>query len=81
MLFALAAMSVIVKVALRQARAIMDSVVSGNIPAETGAITALLSNTSNGSDSMAIATSTIIFGACWLIGIIDSYRVGIARDS
>lgn len=76
MLIALAAVYVIFTVALQQAQTIVDSIVSGDIPAETGAITDLLSDASNDSDSMALTASKIIFSACWLFGIIDSYRAG-----
>lgn len=77
-LLGLATASVIIRFAIRQAQVIVDGVVSGDIPADAGAITELLANTSNGSDSAAVTASTIIFGACWLIGIVDSYRVGVA---
>ena len=66
MLLALAA-SVVVKVVFQRAQVTVDGVVSGDIPVETGAITALLSNTSNGSDSVDVTTSAIIFGGCRLI--------------
>lgn len=77
---ALAAVSVIIKAAFEQSQAIVDGVVSGDIAIETGAMTELLSNSANASDSMVVTIATIIFGACWLIGIADSYRIGIALD-
>lgn len=80
-LIALATASVIIRFAVRQAQVIVDGVVSGDISVDAGAMTELLSNASSGSDSTAVTVSTIIFGACWLIGIVDSYRVGIALDN
>lgn len=80
LLLALVTASVIVKVVFARAQAIVDDLVSGDVPVDTVAIAELLSNTSHGSDSMAVTTSTIIFATCWLIGIVDSYRVGIALD-
>ena len=80
-LIALATASVIIRFAVRQAQVIVDGVVSGDISVDAGAMTELLSNASSGSDSTAVTVSTIIFGTCWLIGIVDSYRVGIALDN
>ena len=83
-LIALATASVIIRFAVRQAQVIVDGVVSGDISVDAGAMTELLSSASSGSsgsDSTAVTVSTIIFGACWLIGIVDSYRVGIALDN
>jgi hypothetical protein len=80
MLLALAAAYVIFTVAFQQAQTIVDSIVSGDIPAETGAIADMLSDASNDSDSTALTACKIIFGACWLLGIIDSYRLGKELD-
>ena len=80
-LIALATASVIIRFAIQQAQVIVDGVVSGDISVDAGAMTELLSSASSGSDSTAVTVSTIIFGACWLIGIVDSYRVGIALDN
>ena len=80
MLVALIAMSAIVRIVFQQAQAIVDRVVSGEIPLETGAISELVANSSNDSDSLIPSISVIVFFACWLIGIIDSYRVGMALE-
>jgi len=79
-LVALLAASAMVKVAFQRAQTIVDRVVSGEIPLETGAISELVANSSNDSDSLIPSISVIVFFACWLIGIIDSYRVGMALD-
>ena len=79
-LVALLAVSAMVKVAFQRAQTIVDRVVSGEIPLETGAISELVANSSNDSDSLVPSISVIVFFACWLIGIIDSYRVGIALE-
>lgn len=80
MLFALAASSVIINVAVKRAQSIVDSILNGDVPIETGAIMELVAKTSDGSDSVAVTAATIVFGACWLIGVVDSYRVGIGLD-
>jgi hypothetical protein len=79
-LVTLLAVSAMVKVAFQRAQTIVDRVVSGEIPLETGAISELVANSSNDSDSLVPSISVMVFFACWLIGIIDSYRVGMALE-
>jgi len=80
MLSALVAFSVIVTVVIQRALIIVDRINSGDIPVETGAIAEMISNSTNGADSLIQNISVIVLGACWLIGIIDSYRLGIAQE-
>ena len=80
MFLALAATVVIVKDAYQQAQLIVDRIVSGEIPLEAGPVSELAANSSAGSDSMLSSVALFIFIACWLIGIIDSYRVGVALE-
>jgi hypothetical protein len=80
MLPALVALSAIVKVAFQQAQAIVDRVVSGEVPLETVAISKLVAESPNDSDSLMSSISVFVFVACWLIGIIDSYRIGAALE-
>ena len=80
MLFALAALSVIVTGIYQRALTIVDRINSGDIPVETGAIAELVSNSTSGADSFIENMAVIVLGVCWLIGIIDSYRLGVAQE-
>ncbi len=80
MISALIASSVIVTVVIQRALTVVDHINSGDIPVETGAIAELVSNSTSGADSLIQNISVIVLGACWLIGIIDSYRLGIAQE-
>ena len=80
MLSALVAFSVIVTRVFQRALAIVDRINSGDIPIETGAIAKLVSNSTTGVDSFIENTAVIVLAACWLIGIIDSYRLGVAQE-
>ena len=80
MLFALIALSVIVTKAIKQALTIIDRINSGEIPVETGTITELVSNSTGGADSSILNIAALVVGACWLIGIIDSYRLGLIQE-
>ena len=80
MLFALVALSVIVTTIYQRALTIVDRINSGDIPVDTGAIAEMVSNSTSGADSFIENIAVIVLGACWLIGIIDSYRLGIAQE-
>ncbi len=80
MLSALVAFSVIVTRVFQRALIIVDRINSGDIPIETGAIAELVSNSTIGVDSFIENTAVIVLAACWLIGIIDSYRLGVAQE-
>ncbi len=80
MFSALIALSVIVTVTIQRALTIVDSINSGEIPVDTGVIAELVSNSTSGADSSRVNISVIVLGVCWLIGIIDSYRLGISQD-
>ncbi len=80
MISALTALSVIVTVVIQRALTIVDRINSGDIPVETGAIAEMVSNSTNGANSLTGNISLIVLGACWLIGIIDSYRLGIIQE-
>ena len=81
MLSALVALSVIVTRVFQRALTIVDRINSGDIPIETGAIAEMVSNSTSGADSLVESTAVIVLGACWLIGIIDSYRLGAAQET
>ena len=78
-LSALIGVSVIVTKAINQALTIVDKINTGEIPVEAGAITELVSKSSNGAEGSILNIAALVVGACWLIGIIDSYRLGIIQ--
>ena len=80
MLAALIAFSTIVTVVTRRALTVIDSMNSGEIPVETGAISELVSNSISSADNSIVNFSLLALAVCWLIGIIDSYRLGITQD-
>jgi hypothetical protein len=80
MLAALIASAAIVTVAVRRALTVIDSMNSGEIPVDTEAISELVSNSISSADNSIVNFSLLALAACWLIGIIDSYRLGITQD-
>jgi len=80
MLSALVALSVIVSKAIKQAVTIVDRINSGEIPLEAGAITELVSKSTSGAEGSILNIAALVFGAVWIIGIIDSYRRGNIQE-
>ena len=68
----LIALSAIVTVTVRHTLSVVES---GAIPLEAGAITELVSSSISSADNSIIDYSLLVVVACWLVGIIDSYRL------
>ena len=81
MLAALVAVSAIVTATIKRALIVINHINSGEIPIEARAITEAIANSTSGADSLIVNISVIILSACWLIGIIDSYRLAIAQEN
>ncbi len=80
LVFSLAAMWLVVRIALGQAQSVLDQVTSGEVPLDTSAIGELVRNASSTSDDQMSSIAFTVFIACWLIGIIDAYRIGSAAE-
>ena len=76
LLGAVAAVAVLVNVAVERAQSIVDRIVSGEIPLDEGRIAQAVTDSSQGPDSLLGQAALIAFLACWVVGIVDSYRVG-----
>lgn len=83
--FALAGVSLtgmyyLISKATESALQIVEQMQNGSIPLDAAAITGLASAQPVGTEATLqnIATAAIII--CWIIGIIDSYRIGTMRD-
>ncbi len=59
---------------------ITEKIQSGDVQLDVESITELVSKQSTGADDQQLSVATVAFIICWLIGIIDSYRVGCLRD-
>ena len=80
-LFTLIALSVIVTVAVRRALSIVDSINGCEILVESGTITELVSSSIRSADNLIVNISLIVVAACWVIGIIDAYRLGMTQEN
>ena len=68
----LIALSAIVTVTVRHT---LNVVNSGVIPLEADALTELVSSSMSSADNLIINYSMLVVVACWLVGMIDSYRL------
>jgi hypothetical protein len=72
----LAALWVLVNAAVERAQSIVDRIVGGEIPMDAGAIAQAVTDSSHGSDSVIANAAFVALVTCWVVGIVDSYRVG-----
>ena len=59
---------------------IVEKIQSGDIQLDVTAITELVSKQSTGTEAQLLNFATAVIIICWLIAIIDSYRVGCVQD-
>lgn len=76
----LGALYYLVVSAVEQARKIVEKIQSGEIQLDGLDITELVSNQLSGSETQTQSVATVVLILSWLIGIVDSYRVGRIQD-
>lgn len=76
----LAALSVIISSAYQRALTIVDRINSGDIPVDTGAISEMVANSTSQAGDLMENIAVIVLAACWLFGMIDAYRIGVAQE-
>lgn len=77
----LLALGVIMTKALQQATVLADKIANGEIPLDADVISAKVAEASSGDGSALSNIAWWIFFACWVIGILDAYRLGKLHDS
>lgn len=65
---------------MEQAFEISDKILRGETQLDIQAITEQVAQQSNGADAQLLNITMIAFFICWVVGIIDAYRVGRIRD-
>ncbi len=80
LLAALIALWVLVDTAVERALSVVDRINSGDVPLEVGAISQAVADSAISANPLLTEAPVIVFTVCWLIGIVDSYRLGGARD-
>jgi hypothetical protein len=83
LIFFLPAMSSLVFMldhSMRNAFSIVDKIERGEVPLDPDAIANLISATASSSDSRMLAAAQWLIVLCWVVSIIDAYRLGIQAD-
>jgi hypothetical protein len=72
----LACMGVIAEEAMRQTSAALDKLVSEGGALDPNQLSDLLTQASSSSDSGVASVAMLVLTGCWLVGIVDAYRLG-----
>jgi hypothetical protein len=78
-IIAIVCLYVITVATVEVAQEISTKIQTGEIPLDVSEITAALSKQQTDSADM-VNVSTYLFVICWIIGIIDSFRIGRSQD-
>ena len=79
-LMSLAALSGIVTTAYQHALPVVDQILNGDIPMESRAIAQAAADSASATDGAVENATGIFLVACWLAGIVDSYRIGAKQQ-
>ncbi len=70
----------IVEKTMQQASAVFDRLESEGGALDAGQMTDLLTQASSSSGSTVTSVATLILAGCWLVAIVDAYRLGKMQD-
>jgi hypothetical protein len=70
------ALAVLVTVIVQRALGVLDQINAGTIAPDAESIAASVSASAAAGGSLIEQTALIVLGCCWLIGIVDAYRLG-----
>ncbi len=80
MLAVMAGLYIIIVTAVQQAYAILDSIeAEGGVP-DSDMIGQAAAQAAAASDSPMITAVSVLIIVCWIVGIIDAYRIGKQKD-
>ena len=80
MLAVMAGLYIMIVTALQQAYAILDSIeAEGGVP-DSDTISQAAVQAAAASDSPMITAASVLIILCWIVGIIDAYRIGKQKD-
>jgi len=77
---ALAGLFFLIAKTLERALQITEKLQSGEIQLDAATITELVSKQAAGSDAQPMNIAVAVLFISWIVGIVDSYRVGRAQD-
>ena len=80
MLTVMACLYVMIVTAVQQAYAILDTIETQGGSPDSDTISRAAAQAAAASDSPVITVASLLIIACWIIGIVDAYRIGKQKD-
>ncbi len=77
---ALLCLVIVVGNSIQIALAVRDRIESGEIPLDLQVITEQVLAARGGPDFQIVDFAALVLVGCWIIGIVDSYRIGRIKD-
>ena len=77
----LACLWIFVDRVMRQASTVLEKLESEGGALDSGQLSDLVSQTSNTSGSTVVTVATLVLAGCWVVGVVDAYRLGKAKGS
>lgn len=65
---------------LQQASSVLAQLASEGGAVDAGRLTDLVAQTSSGSDGLAVTTATLALAGCWVIGVVDAWRIARSQQ-
>lgn len=75
-----AAISYLISKAVERALEITEKIEAGSVPLDVDVIAELVSKHASDTNLQLINIATYALIVCWLVGIIDAYRVGCVKN-
>ena len=76
----IACLTILLSIAVEKAQQISDKILSGEIPLDVTRITEEITSHAGSGGTPWTDISTYLLLVCWLVGIVDSFRVGRLKD-
>lgn len=70
----------LINYSINKAYQIADQIMSGNIPLDPESVSNLISQSPTGAELFRLQTAMWVMAICWIIGAIDSIRLGYIAD-
>jgi len=81
MLTTLASLAVLVVIAVQRALAILEEIASEGGAMDMSTILSAATQASTSSDSVLFTVVLLFLILCWIVGVVDAYRIGKKMDS
>lgn len=72
----LACLGVLVERAMQQASIVLEKLASEGDGGDPGRLADLVAQASSGPGSLVVTVASLVLAGCWVIGIVDAYRLG-----